>query len=279
MFVSSSAMMAIFIAITGLCFGSFITMASHRLAIFNKSEDISIRDLILKGSSCPSCNKQLKLQHLFPIFSWLFYKGKCGFCANKISIRYPLIEISTALLFLGVFWILGPVINAKLILTLSIFVFLIIMVVVDLEHYFIPDITQIIVLALILAYHLILPDSHNLSYYLFSAAGLFMFGIILWYGFFLVTKRHGIGIDDIKFFTLAGFMLGLDKLMIFMILSGLLGTLFGAIWTRLKKDDTFPFAPALVVSFMICILFQINYIETLGNLLYWFEKVVTKTAY
>ncbi len=268
------------ILIFGLCFGSFITMASYRLALINDTpEKLSIKDLIFKRSFCPNCNNQLKIRHLFPVFSWLFFKGQCGFCAQKISPRYPLIEIATAGLFLTIFLALGSKVDAKLILTLLMAAVLMIMIVVDLENYFIPDITQIVLAILALVYHLIIPDNHSLSYYLLSSIGFFMFGIIIHYSFLLIAKKQGIGEDDLKFFAIAGLMLGIDQLMIFMILNGIFGTVFGLLWMRLKKDETFPFAPALSAAFLSPILFNINYVECLGLLLYWFEKYITKTAF
>jgi len=264
-----------FILIFGLCFGSFITMASHRFA----DENISVHDFIFRNSFCPNCNNQLKFKHLFPVFSWLFSKGKCGFCSGKISWRYPLIEIGTALLFLVVFLALGAKVDLKLLLILLMAVALMIMVVVDLEHYFIPDFTQIILAILALIYHLIIPAKYGLLYYLLSASGFFVFGLILHYGFSFLTKKQGIGEDDLKFFAVAGLMLGIDQLLVFMILSGALGMIFGVVWMRLKKDNTFPFAPSLALAFLSCALFKINYIESFGMLLYLFEKYITKTAY
>jgi leader peptidase (prepilin peptidase)/N-methyltransferase len=259
----------------GLCFGSFITMASYRFAETN----ISIKDFIFRNSFCPNCNNQLQIKHLFPVFSWLFHQGKCGFCQAKISARYPLIEIATASLFLGVFLSLGAKIDIRLILTLAILVVLMIMVVVDLEHYFIPDFTQIILFILAITYHLVLPNKHGIGYYFLSSAGFVAFGIILHYGFYFVTKKQGIGIDDIKFFAPAGLLLGFDNALIFMTLSGIFGMIFGPLWMKFKKDDTFPFAPALCAALLVCLVFKIDYIEWLGLGLYWFEKYVTKTAY
>jgi len=276
LFIFNTAAILLF----GLCFGSFITMASYRLELLNNSpKKLSIKDLIFKRSFCPSCNNQLKIRHLFPVFSWLFFKGKCGFCAQKISARYPLIELTTAGLFLIIFLALGSKVDTKLMLILLMAAILMIMTVVDLEDYFIPNITQIVLAILVLIYHLIIPDSHKLAYYLLSSIGFFIFGIIIHYSFLFIAKKPGIGEDDLKFFAIAGLMLGIDQLMIFMILNGILGTIFGLVWMWLKKDKTFPFAPALSVAFLSPILFKINYIEWLGLLLYWFEKYITKTAF
>lgn len=265
----------ILILIAGLCFGSFIGMASYRFG----AEDISLRQFILRNSFCPNCGNGLKIKHLFPVLSWLIFKGRCGFCHKKISIRYPLIEISTALLFLGIFFALGAKIDLKLVLILLMAVTLMIMIIVDIEHYFIPNLVQIFLAILILIYHLLIPSKYGLMHYFIAAVVYFSFGIIIHFGFYFFTKKHGIGEDDIKFFTFAGLMLGLDQMMAFMILSGVFGMIFGIIWTKLKKDETFPFAPALAASFLICVLFKIDMVEILGNLLYLAEKYITRTAY
>jgi prepilin signal peptidase PulO-like enzyme (type II secretory pathway) len=248
------------ILLFGMCFGSFITMASYRLALINFSDNISIKYLIFERSFCPNCSNKLKAVQLLPIFSWLFYRAKCKFCLQKISIRYPLIEFFTAILFLTIFLALESKIDIKLIIILLMAVILIIMLVVDLEYYFIPDITQITLVALILVYHLLVSTKHNLSYYLLSSIGFFIFSITLHYSFLFLTKKQGIGEDDLKFFAVAGFMLGIDQLILFMTLSGILGTVFGFFWIKLKKDNTFPFAPVLVVSFLIPTLFSVNYV-------------------
>ncbi|MFT6077790.1 MAG: leader peptidase (prepilin peptidase)/N-methyltransferase [Myxococcota bacterium] len=265
----------IIILFSGLCFGSFISMASHRFA----DEKISVKDFVFRNSFCPNCNNGLKIKHLFPLFSWLFFRGKCGFCQVKISIRYPLIETFTALLFLGIFFSLGTKVDLQLILMLLIAVTLIIMIVVDLEHYFIPDFTQFILFILAIVYHLSIPSKHGIGYYFLSSVGFVIFGLILRYGFYFVTKKEGIGIDDIKFLAPAGLLLGFDNALIFMTLSGIFGMIFGPLWMRLKKDDTFPFAPSITTALLFCLIFKIDYIEWLGLILYLFEKHVLGTAY
>jgi prepilin signal peptidase PulO-like enzyme (type II secretory pathway) len=78
-------------AIMGACFGSFATMASYRIP---RREDI-----VVKRSHCTKCNKEIKALSLIPTLSWIFQGGKCSNCHTKISIRYPLIEIITSILF------------------------------------------------------------------------------------------------------------------------------------------------------------------------------------
>ena len=89
----------IIIGLLGLCIGSFLNVVIYRVP----------RDLFLsqKRSVCPHCKKQLKWFHNIPLFSYLFLKGRCGFCREKISIRYQMVEMVNTLLYLFFFWQLG----------------------------------------------------------------------------------------------------------------------------------------------------------------------------
>ena len=250
--------------ILGMVMGSFITMASYRLAI----ENGKILDLLIAPSSCTKCGKKLKLFNLFPIFSWVFQGGRCTFCGAKISIRYPIIEIISAISFATIYLILDRKMNMELVLTLLIFVILFIMIITDLENYFIPDVTQVILFILGILYHFFVTfndNSHHLFYYFFSSFIYLVFGIILHYIFLYLTNQNGIGVDDIKFFAVAGFIIGIEKFALFMFLSGICGVIFGAIWQKIKEDNTFPFAPSLVFSLAISMLIDFN--DIANNLL------------
>ena len=80
------------IFVIGTLFGSFYTLAVHRIP---KKQDI-----IHTHSYCPNCNHKLGFFDLFPIFSYLFLKGKCRYCKNKIRPRYLILEILSGILFL-----------------------------------------------------------------------------------------------------------------------------------------------------------------------------------
>jgi leader peptidase (prepilin peptidase)/N-methyltransferase len=82
----------ILIFIIGIYFGSFFTLAIHRLP---KSENITY-----KASYCPNCNHKLGILDLIPIFSYTILGGKCRYCKNKIKIKYFLIEILSGIVFL-----------------------------------------------------------------------------------------------------------------------------------------------------------------------------------
>ena len=80
------------IAISGTVFGSFFTLAVHRIP---KNEDITH-----ERSYCPKCNHKLHFLDLIPVFSYLFLGGKCRYCKEKIRPRYLLLEIFSGLVFL-----------------------------------------------------------------------------------------------------------------------------------------------------------------------------------
>lgn len=98
----------IFVFITGLCVGSFLNVVILR-AFSNES-------VVYPPSKCPSCQKSLKWYHNIPVLSYLFLRGKCSFCEEKISIQYPIIEIVTGFLFVAVFMKFGIGFNAIFIL-------------------------------------------------------------------------------------------------------------------------------------------------------------------
>ena len=231
----------------GLCIGSFVSLISHRL--------VTKESIFFSRSRCPNCKTVLKIYSLLPVLSWLLQRGKCLNCNHKISLRYPLIELCCGFGFLLTYFAIGAKINFELLIYLAIFTVLISMIVVDLEHYFIPDILQF-VLAFLVAILVINNGGINSIYKGIKPALVFLaFGFAVWIFFYYSAGIDGLGIDDFKFFLIAGFMLGMNNFVLFMFLSGILGAVFGALWQKIKKDETFPFAPAICLSAYICLLF------------------------
>lgn len=83
----------VFIFLLGLCVGSFLNVVVYRLPL-NKS-------LLHPPSTCPNCNTRLAWYDNIPVLGWLKLRGKCRYCKNPISPRYPLVELGTGLLFLA----------------------------------------------------------------------------------------------------------------------------------------------------------------------------------
>jgi len=250
------------IAIFALIFGSFCSLLSYRL--------VNKQAIVFTRSKCTNCGIALKIFNLIPLFSWIFQRGKCSNCHIKISLRYPLIELSFLISFLAVYFVLGEVMSWKMIIYFLITGTLITMCITDLEEYFIPDSTQYF-LAILAASLIIVESGTNGVLPRIGAAFLYAgFGAALWAFFYFAAKLEAIGIDDIKFFFVAGLMLGNKNFLAFMMLSGIIGLLFGALWQKVKKDETFPFAPALCLSAFLCLLFgkKLDPVELLGSLIF-----------
>ena len=251
----------------GAIVGSFLSLVSYRV--------VTKEPMVFARSKCTNCNSTLKAWNLIPIFSWIFSKGKCGSCQISISWRYPLIEASLALMFFIVLLANNYQLNWVVILQLLITSTLIFMCITDLEHYFIPNQSQFI-LAIFVAL-LVLAKSDNIANLTLknniSAAFILLgFSILLLGFFYITTKRQALGVDDIKFFFIAGFAIGIDQLLLFTMLSGLFGVLFGLIWQKIKKEDTFPFAPAMCLALFVVIIFgeKIDLFKIISYLVFGF---------
>ena len=85
----------LFVFIVGLCIGSFLNVVILRA--------LSGESIIFPASKCPKCGKKLKWWHNIPVLSYILLRGKCGFCKEKISIQYPIVEILTGIIFVLVF--------------------------------------------------------------------------------------------------------------------------------------------------------------------------------
>jgi prepilin signal peptidase PulO-like enzyme (type II secretory pathway) len=246
------------VAIFALIFGSFVSLLSYRLA---KKEPI-----VFTRSKCTSCGLALKSSSLIPLFSWIFQKGKCLNCFSKISVRYPLIELSFLLSFLTIFFVLDQHLSWKMVIYFLITSTLIAMCIIDLEEYFIPDSAQYFLA--ILATILLVLDGGNVGVWNGVKSGLIYLGfsLILFLFFYLTVEIEAIGIDDIKLFFTVGLLLGTENFLAFSMFSGIIGFLFGLVWKKFTKEDIFPFAPAISLSTFFCLLFgsRINPVELLG---------------
>lgn len=234
----------LFVLFTGLIFGSFITCASYRLP-----RDL---DVVKKPSYCPSCNTKLTFKDLWPVASWMMNKGKCRHCDAPVSVRYPLIELITTAVFLLLYARYGLSLQGMLLALFA--VALLVMIVVDFEHYIIPDQVHLFLLPLGVAYQFF---THGLmqGVVLSFAAGAAL-GLGLHHGYRILRKQEGLGFGDVKFFAVAGVWLG--GLLLwppFLFLSGTLGIVIGLGWRFLGRGPRFPFGPALALALFLCVVY------------------------
>lgn len=240
--------------VLGLCFGSFATMASYRLVV---------RKSLLNRSFCPKCKHKLGVLDLFPVLSYIFQRGKCRYCKAHISMRYPLIELSTALLFV----LVGYEYSYDLItivLLCSFVVCMVIMTVTDLEHYIIPDEIQFAfaIIGIFYAYYY----EYTLAQVLLMPLFMLIVALGLKHGCLLFLKKDGLGYGDVKFFAVAGLYLNVEMVSSFLLLSGLMGLVLALVWRVLGRGELFPFGPALALSLFLCQMYpELNVIARILN--------------
>ena len=249
------------IALLGLLFGSFVTMASYRIP--------RGQDIVIRRSHCVHCDHNLSVLDLFPLFSWLFHRGKCAYCAARISVRYPLIELSLCVLFLLIYSRYG--LSPSLLILCLVSVCLMIMIVTDIEHYIIPNAINVALLPLALCYGWI-NHSPLLSQLLSGLAGLAI-GLILRGVMQLWKKKEGLGLGDVKFLGIVGGFISPITFPAFFFLAGVLGVISGLVWRLLGNGKLFPFGPALALALFICLMIpDIN--QLFEGLVLWMTRML-----
>lgn len=124
-----AAPLGFFVGSFGLVIGSFLNVVAYRLP---RGES-----LVKPPSHCPSCDYRLRPWDNVPLLSWLFLRGRCRSCKERISARYPLIELITALTFGAI--ALANGVDADLALELPFAAMLIAVAGIDLEHRIVPN--------------------------------------------------------------------------------------------------------------------------------------------
>lgn len=193
-----------------------------------------------KGRSfCFSCNTELKNKDLFPVFSFLFLKGKCRYCSSKIPKNTLIIEILMgALSLIAAFksgflvsdfsWLLAT----RYLLLTAIFTSILLISVYDLRHFIIPDAFLVFFFLSSLFYVLLLTD----NYWLLAAKLLSGLSLILpFLALFLLSRGRWLGFGDVKYIAIIGFFLGLAQGVSAMILAFWIGAVFSLLALYLKR--------------------------------------------
>lgn len=244
----------IFMLIMGTIFGSFYNVVGYRIP-----NGLSI---VKPGSFCPKCNHSLKWYELIPVFSYLFQQGKCRNCKERISIIYPMVEITTGILFAVSYYVFG--FSYELILALIVSSFLVIVIVSDINYLIIPDEVTFFFCLLLFLVRLII-DGFEASIFTLGY-GLILFGImylimILGNWFF---KKESMGGGDVKLMFFVGMATG-PILGIFSIFLSSVIALPLSLMVYLKdRDNVIPFGPFILIATFIIILFGIDSNMILG---------------
>jgi leader peptidase (prepilin peptidase)/N-methyltransferase len=256
----------------GLVIGSFLNCLIYRLTL----PTFSLKSFGLKSRSyCPDCKHTLNWKDLIPVFSFIFLKGRCRYCNKKISFQYPIVEISTGLIFLFIFNLKFEIFNQfsifnfiNLCFLLLVSCFLIIIFVCDLKHFIIPDRVIFPLIGIVFLYrfseflslnHWKLLENWKLKIenlalfnYLFAALGASLFFLII----FLISRGNWLGFGDVKLAFFMGFFLGFPRILVALFFAFMIGAIIG-IGLILAKTKTLkseiPFGPFLVAGTFIAL--------------------------
>jgi len=218
-------------------------------------------NLVVPASRCPKCNAAIKPYQNVPVISYLLLGGKCANCNAKISARYPIVELVTAVLSMAVAWRFGWHWQsaAALLFTWS----LIALTVIDFDHQILPDIITLplmwIGLLLSLAWHadLAAPMPVNPRSAIIGAVAGYMSLWLVFWTFKLLTGKEGMGYGDFKLFGAFGAWMGWKMLPLILLLSALAGALVGIALILVRGRDRnipMPFGPYLATAAWIALM-------------------------
>jgi leader peptidase (prepilin peptidase)/N-methyltransferase len=260
--------LVILCALLGLFIGSFLNVVIYRLPVMMQrswrqqcqellEQDIESHErfnLAVPASRCPQCGHRIRALENIPVISFLLQKGRCKHCQNKISARYPAIELLTALISGVVAWQLAfgwPLLFA-LLLSWS----LIALTFIDFDHQLLPDdITlPLLWLGLLLSIFNLFTDMQS------SIIGAVAGYLTLWsvYQLFkLTTGKEGMGYGDFKLLAVFGAWFGWQALPVVILLSSLVGAVVGISLILFRGRDRqlpIPFGPYLAAAGWIAML-------------------------
>lgn len=255
--------------ILGLCVGSFLNVVIYRLPLG--------MSLSKPASHCPKCNNPIRWYDNIPVLSYIFLRGKCRHCKEKISFRYPFVELLNCAL-----WILcllcftnfiikdNPLNWLKFITSCIVCSTLICIFFCDYDSMEIPEIFQLILLICGLVLLLDNPTMPRLMEKVFGFIGAGALFLIVNWVYKLIKKRDGIGFGDVELIACAGLILGGYSTILALVVSCIIGGIALLIISlvRKEKDKEYPFAVMLVGGIVLALFlgeFVVNwYLGVLG---------------
>ena len=228
--------------VVGACIGSFLNVVIYRLPLG--------QSIVSPPSRCPKCGYRLHWYDNLPIIGWVLLGGRCRQCKNPISIQYPIVELTTALLFVIVVWLTppGPLLVSRLLLVCI----LIALFGIDLEHQILPNSITLpgIVAGVLLS--LIAPPGWRDA----------LLGVVLGAGvlyaiagaYYLWRREEGLGMGDVKMLAMIGAFLGWKAVLVTMVLSSFSGAAIGLALIAAQRGGmklALPFGTFLAIGALV----------------------------
>ncbi len=254
----------------GLLIGSFLNVVIYRLPKMLEREwaagcaELSGQappeqerfNLLVPRSRCQQCGHQIRWYENVPVLSYLALRGKCSACGTAISIRYPMVELVTGLLFAWCVWRWGPNLSGGMWCLFA--AMLVAMTLIDWDTTLLPDVLTLPLLwaGLIAADLRWIPVP--LSDAVWGAVAGYMSLWLVYWAFKLATGKEGMGFGDFKLFAALGAWFGWQALVPIILMASVIGAVVGIVMklnSSLREGGQIPFGPFLAMAGVTAMVF------------------------
>jgi leader peptidase (prepilin peptidase) / N-methyltransferase len=249
----------LYAAAVGLVVGSYLNVVIHRVP---RGEST-----VLPRSRCPSCGARIGALDNLPLVSFALLRGRCRACRTPIPWRYPLVEVATALLFVGALERFG--LTWQTLVALAFGCVLIALAGIDFEHYILPDVLTLPTLVAGLALSFWADWIRPLD----AFVGALLGGGLLWLvarAWLLLRREEGLGEGDIKMLAMAGAFLGWQGVVVTLFLGSLSGSVIGLTLIatgRMGLKGRLPFGVYLSAGALAALFFGPQLVASYARLL------------
>jgi leader peptidase (prepilin peptidase)/N-methyltransferase len=238
----SDALPLTFLAVLGLCVGSFLNVCIYRIP--------RRESLLWPASHCTSCDRPLAWYENLPVAGWLVLRGRCRTCRARISPIYPIVELVTMTIFAAGYLIYGwtPLLAARLLFACA----MVVLFAIDLEHQILPNVITLpgTVVGFVLSF--VLPPGWLASLVgLLAGAGV-LFAIMEVYA--RARGFEGLGMGDVKMLAMIGAFLGWQLMLLTLVLASFAGSVVGVGLMAAKRAGArtaLPFGTFLAVGALV----------------------------
>lgn len=236
---------------------AFITLLTdkHQAKRVNEHTRQAVFNLAKPNSTCPKCGHRIRAWENIPVLSYLLLGGKCSHCKTAISLRYPVVELLTALFSVWIAFHFGPGTTALVAVVFT--WFLIAMTGIDVDTMLLPDQLTLPLLWLGLVASLGAVFVGPVDAILGAIFGYVSLWSVYWL-FKLLTGKEGMGYGDFKLLAALGAFTGWQGLAMIILLSSVVGAVVGISVMLVKKKDTnlaIPFGPYLAAAGWLTLMY------------------------
>jgi leader peptidase (prepilin peptidase) / N-methyltransferase len=212
-------------AVIGAVIGSFLNVCIYRLPLR--------KSIVWPASACESCGRELAWYENLPIVSWAALRARCRTCKAPLSIRHPIVEAVTALMFAAGAWYYGPtlLLASRLVFGCA----LIVLFAIDLEHHLLPNAITLPGIVVGIAFSLVTQPG-----WVASLFGALVGGGSLWLiaeAYYRLRHEEGLGMGDVKMLAMIGAFIGWQLTIVTLMMASVAGSVVGIILIASRKGD------------------------------------------